>query len=229
MSQDENDELRRLHELGASVAADVLCDIGEPERAAAPGLRPVNPSHRVTGRVRTAKFAPVDGEDGDARALGQLIDSTQPGDVLVLAAAAGGGTSCAVWGEVCSVAAESRGAAGVIIDGYLRDELAISGMSLPAIARGTVARDLRGVTMVSDVNVPVDVAGVRVSPGDLVVADVDGVVFVPADRVGDVIDQGEQQCRAEADMLAALRRGASFADLLAGEFIDDSPALQGGN
>ena len=93
----------------------------------------------------------------------------------------------APWGELLSTAAKARGGRGAVVDGLVRDVRKIEQLGFPVFARGIKPVDSKGRGMVIDYNVPVDCAGVLVSPGDLVVADYDGVIVVPAEVVPEVI------------------------------------------
>ena len=108
-----------------------------------------------------------------------LIDDLKPGEVPVLAC--GGPTDwIAPWGELLSTAARARGAAGCVTDGLVRDVARIRAMRFPVFHGGIGPLDTKGRAEMVEKDAPVDIAGVRVSPGDWVMGDVDGVVFIPA-------------------------------------------------
>ncbi|MGH3301865.1 MAG: RraA family protein [Streptosporangiaceae bacterium] len=151
------------------------------------------------------------------------IEAAEPGDVIVVAA--GGRVDAAGWGGVLSLAAMVRGVRGVIVDGACRDVDESATLGLPVYALAAVPATARGRQAEVGWNTPVDVAGVRVSPGDLVVADGSGVVFVPAGRAGDVVAAAERIAAREAAMAGRLRAGepasavlsADYEDMLSGE------------
>jgi regulator of RNase E activity RraA len=150
----------------------MLCDRGVA-RAAAPVWR-VHLSGDFLGFART-----VHAPDGDLAAVRAGVRDLCAGDVLVIAAA---GREAALWGDRLTAAAQERGAAGVVVDGFVRDVRTVAASGLPLRARGTMPA--RGEpTSAGATDVTVVVAGVEVAPGDLVVADADGVVIVPADRL----------------------------------------------
>ena len=208
------DGIARLRELGSSIVADALRDIGRPDQTARPGLRPVNRRHACAGIARTAHFEPVPEDERDFLPLAAFIDSARPGDVLVLDSAEGAPPG-SVWGEICSTAATARGAAGVVIDGYMRDELALEAIGLPLFSRGAHARDCLGRSMVRATDVPIEVGGVAVAPGDIVVADIDGVAFFGADLLGELLSACEEKARAEQALMAAVGAGGSLRDAVA--------------
>jgi 4-hydroxy-4-methyl-2-oxoglutarate aldolase len=201
-----------LRSYGSSIVADALRDLGYPERTAAPGFLPVNRHHVAVGPARTARFEPV-GRDDDRGflPLAAFIDSGEPGDVLVLGAAEGASPG-SVWGEICSTAAVRRGCAGVVIDGYMRDELALERMELPVFSRGAFAQDCLGRSMASETGTEAVCGGVLVATGDWVVADLDGIVFVPQALEAQVLEAAAEKRRAEQALLAAVAAGRSLKE-----------------
>lgn len=213
MSTAPHEALARLRELGSSVAADALRDLGHPDQTAAFGIRPVARTHACAGVVRTAHFEPVD-DGGDFLPLAAFIDAAGPGDVLVLDSAAGAPPG-SMWGEICSTAATSRGAAGVVIDGFMRDELALAGMELPLFSRGAHSRDFLGRSTLAATGVPIEVGGVRVAEHDLVVADIDGVVFFAGHLLDALLPACEAKARAEAELMETVAAAGSLHDAVA--------------
>ncbi len=203
--------LERLRALGSSVVSDALRDLGHPDHIAEHGLRPANRRHACAGPIRVALFAPVGDDRGDFRPLARFIDAVEPGEVLVLAGSAEAAPA-SLWGEICSAAAEAHGAAGVVIDGFMRDELAIEAGELPLFSRGAYARDYLGRAVIVGIDTPAVVGGVAVQPGDIVVADIDGVVFFDPGLIEAVLVEGERKAAAEASLIEAVRGGGSLHD-----------------
>jgi 4-hydroxy-4-methyl-2-oxoglutarate aldolase len=207
-------QLQRLLSFGSPVVSDGLRDIGLPDNTALPGIAPVNRRHACVGPVRTARFAPVGDDPGDFRPLARFIDAVQPGEILVLAGAPDA-VPGSLWGEICSAAAFAHGAAGVIIEGLMRDELALEESGLPLFSRGALARDSLGRSIIAEVDVPVEVAGVRVAPGDIALADLDGITFFSPERLGELLPVCEAKVAAEARLLGIARQGGSLHDAVA--------------
>jgi regulator of RNase E activity RraA len=201
-----------LASFGSSVVADALRDLGHSDRTASYGLRPVRREHVVAGPVRTAQFEAVGADDDRGfLPLADFIDSCRTGELLVLGGAEEASPG-SVWGEICSTAASRRGCAGVVIDGYMRDELALERIGLPVFARGAFSQDCLGRSMVSEAGTDAVCAGVRVATGDWVVADVDGVVFVPERLLSTVLETAEEKRAAEQALLDAVAEGGSLAE-----------------
>jgi 4-hydroxy-4-methyl-2-oxoglutarate aldolase len=133
------------------------------------------------------------------------------GHVLVLA------TGCAstygYFGEVLATAAIHRGAVGLVTDGGVRDVLAVERLGFAVFAAGAA---LRGTTKAGPgaTGCSVTLADVTISPGDWIVADVDGVVAIRASQLPDVVHAGEARAAKEQHMLKSLRDGRTTADLL---------------
>ncbi|NUR88112.1 MAG: 4-carboxy-4-hydroxy-2-oxoadipate aldolase/oxaloacetate decarboxylase, partial [Nonomuraea sp.] len=118
------------------------------------------------------------------------------------------------WGGILSFAAVGRGIEGVVVDGAARDVGEAADLGFPVYGRAAVPVTARGRIVQEAWDVPVRVAGVTVSPADLVLADVNGVVFVPADRAEEVLAVAERLAVREKAMIEAIRSGASVVDVM---------------
>jgi len=135
----------------------------------------------------------------------QAVDECGPDDVLI--AAAGGSMRSGIWGELLSTAAKRAGCQGVIVDGAVRDVQKMRRMNFCVYALGTCAYDSLHRQRVIDCNTPVEIDGVVFSPGDLVLADLDGVVVVPQAVELDVIRRAWTKVHAENTTRDAIREG----------------------
>ena len=164
MDQVPDSTAEGLRQALSALASSDVADAGG--RPFPPGLKPLGAA-KLCGFARTVHLAP-----GDNLGLQALAVQAGPGDVLV---AVGGGGGTALVGELLSLRAAVRGAAGFLVDGYARDA---SVLALPVFARGTMPRKPRRADFVA-LDEPVDLLGVTVTPGDLLLADEDGIVLVP--------------------------------------------------
>ncbi|WP_329529713.1 hypothetical protein OG568_48360 (plasmid) [Streptomyces sp. NBC_01450] len=137
------------------------------------------------------------------------IDLAQPGDIVVVAA--GGGKERSCFGGVTAAHMHSRGITGVLVDGMVRDVAELRRVAFPTVARGITPLnyDYPASREQGAVNVPVDIDGVHITPGDVVVADDDGTVIVPRDQVTAVIATTQAAQAAEAEKWWG-RRGQSL-------------------
>jgi len=127
---------------------------------------------------------------------------------------AGGERHHACWGEPAALVAKARGCAGVVIDGALTDVAALRDVGLPTFARGISSLVGRALERSSGtVNAPIQCGGVAVHPGDLVVADDDGVVIVPTECIVDVATEARAYAERWRASRPWLERGGSFSAL----------------
>jgi regulator of RNase E activity RraA len=141
------------------------------------------------------------------------VDRCQPDDVLI--AAAGGSMRSGIWGELLTTAAVARGAVGAIIDGAIRDVTKIAAMEFPVYARARCIYDSLNRQRVIDLDVPVEIDGVVFAPGDLVVADADGVVVVPQKVEAEVLRLALAKVQGENRVRDAIRKGMSATEAYA--------------
>ena len=160
-----------------------------------PGLVSVGREPRLCGFARTVRLAP-----GDNLGLQALAVQAGPGDVLV---AVGGGERSALVGELLSLRAAVRGAAGIVVDGYVRDRDALA---LPVFARGAQPRRPARKDF-SAIDEPVELLGVPVAPGDLLLADPDGIVVVRKQDLMAVLDRVHPVQGADEAARAAILAG----------------------
>jgi 4-hydroxy-4-methyl-2-oxoglutarate aldolase len=171
------------------------------------GVRPVDPSFRLCGPAYTVKYRPVRvvGET-----VGDYIDDVPEGSVVVIDNA--GRTDCTVWGDILTETARSRGVAGTVIDGTCRDADWSVHLQYPVFAAATWMRTGKDRVTVESVQATVQVGGVTVAPGDVLVGDRDGVVVLPADRVLEVIALAETIESTEDQIRLAVRAGERLAE-----------------
>ncbi len=192
--------------LYAAVVCDALDSLGLSGQSPRVQLRPSTMDGLLVGRCKTTLWADMAHEDPRPYALELLaVDACRPDDVLI--AAAGGSMRSAVWGELLSTASQNTGCVGAIVDGAVRDVAKMRQMGFPVFARGICLYDSRNRQRVIDVDVPVEIDGVRFSPGDLVFADADGVVVVPQNIEAEVIRRAWQKVHAENKTREAIKAG----------------------
>jgi 4-hydroxy-4-methyl-2-oxoglutarate aldolase len=170
-----------------------------------PYMRPVWRGARIAGSAVTALCHP-----GDNWMIHVAAELLKPGDVLVVACSSE--NTDGAFGELLATSLIARGAMGVILDVGCRDMAEISEMKFPVWSRAISAKGTVKAT-VGSANVPVVCGGVRVRPGDVVVADDDGVVLVPRLEAAEVAKVGEQREKKEAASRARLQKGELGLDI----------------
>lgn len=162
----------------SAVVCDALDALGYPHQSPRVPLAPLTTNGVLIGRCKTTLWADMAHPDPSPYELElKAVDTCQPDDVLIVAA--GGTFRSGLWGELLSTAARRSGCVGAIVDGAVRDRAKMTQMGFPIWARATCLYDSKDRNRVIDIDVPVEIDGVSFSPGDLVVADIDGVVVVP--------------------------------------------------
>jgi 4-hydroxy-4-methyl-2-oxoglutarate aldolase len=207
MAATAKDLARARKQLYTAVLSDVLDGLGYRGQAMTPAIRPLDDTLVMCGRARTALYREVfhiaKGNPYELEIA--LIDDLKPGDVAVMAC--GGSPRIAPWGELLSTAARARKAAGCLTDGLTRDVRYIRSMKFPVFHGGIGPLDSKGRGEVAAIDVPVEVAGVRIEPGDLVFGDVDGVVVVPKKVETKALDLAFKKVASENTVRAELKRG----------------------
>jgi 4-hydroxy-4-methyl-2-oxoglutarate aldolase len=131
-----------------------------------------------------------------------------------------GRTDVSGWGGLLSRGAVGRGIAAVVVDGAFRDIDETREIGLPVFARAAVPHTARGRVAEHDFACPVTIAGLAVHPGDWVVADGSGVVFLPPARLEVVIARAEQILARETAMLRRIEAGMSIGDVMDARYED---------
>ena len=168
-------------------------------------LLPIDPAFRICGPALTVECTP-----GDNLTVHHALHIAQRGDVLVVA----GLPDCdgALWGELMSISAQSRGLAGTIIDGPARDSLEIRRLGYPVFCRRfnphRAAKEMYG-----RMNVPIRIGALSIRPEDIVVADANGMVSIPPARVDEAIELASEVGQKEDEIKNQIHSGHSIFDI----------------
>jgi regulator of RNase E activity RraA len=190
----------------SAVVCDALDAEGYPHQSPRVPIKPMTTGGVLVGRAKTTLWADMAHVDPKPYELELLaVDSCKADEVLI--AAAHGSPRSGIWGELLTTAARNQGCVGAIIDGMVRDVAKIRAMSFPVFARGTCIYDSKDRQRVIDVDVPVEIDGVRFSAGDLVIADEDGLVVVPRAVEETVIRKAWEKVHAENKVRDAIAGG----------------------
>lgn len=193
--------------LFSAVIGDVLDSMGYFHQILPPHLRPMKPEMKLVGRAMPVQLADVFGTQLEP--FGKLtlaLDQLEQGEVYV---ATGGSAPCSAWGEILTTTAKVRGAVGAVINSYHRDTPKILELDWPVFSSGPYAQDAAVRSIVEAYRVPVEIGGVLVRPGDLIVGDVDGVVVIPWEIEEEIVAAALEKVNAENLVLNAIRAGMS--------------------
>jgi len=202
-----------------AVVGDILDTLGFLHQFLAPAIRPVRPDMVVIGRampvLETNCFSANDAQGHSPLArrpfglLFEALDDLRANEVYV---ATGCAPQFALWGGLMTTRALHLKAAGAVLDGYSRDTPEVLQLGLPVFSYGGYAQDQGPRGKVVDWRVPVEIAGVRVMPGDIVFGDLDGVLVIPRAAEEEAIRRGLEKASTENKVRDAIQNGMSTVE-----------------
>lgn len=209
--------VQSLLRFDSCTVSDALDKLGL--KGAVCGLAPQTlPGRRVAGRAVTVKLgAPMEGLPKRHLGAGAIM-AAEAGDIVVVEHR--GRKDVSGWGGLLSRGAIKKGIGGVIVDGSFRDIDEARDLGLPIFALPPVPVTARGRVAEHDFNCPVTIAGIAVLPGDWLVADGSGVVFIPAARLADVLAEAEQILARETLMARDIDGGTPIGDVMGASYED---------
>ncbi len=189
--------------------AAILCDVAGRRGAMDARVRALHPAMTVCGPAYTVEVRP-----GDNLMFHVALAVARPGDVIVVDGKAD--SSCALFGDLMVTQAAAAGLGGFVVDAASRDTAELSRGSFPIFAAGTnPCGPTKGLP--GRLGIPIAAGGVSVSPGDLVVGDVDGVVVIPRGEVEAVLAAAQDKVDAEARRIREIEEG-----VLVSPWLDDA-------
>jgi regulator of RNase E activity RraA len=198
--------------LATPTIANALDDVGF--EGVMQGLTQMVAGTRCVGRAATVRQ--VTGRRGDFTSddfkVGKMIDAAAPGDVLVVD---NGGQAVSTFGGLATLAASVKGVAGLVADGGVRDREEMIELAFPVFARHMTPLTGRSRLAVTGINEMVSCGGVRVAPGDVIVADGSGVVCIPAAHAVKVLELAAGYATDDAAAAIEVRKGLSFTEAMA--------------
>jgi len=214
--------LNRLAALDTNTVSDALDFLQLP--GATYGLRPLWSCPKIVGRASTIQLGAKTDAQPTVHLISPVIAEIDSDDRVLVIAGGLDGISC--WGDILANAAVARGVRGSVIDGLSRDIEGSESVGYPVYGRGVTMISARNRVVQIDSGKPVQMAGVTVRQDDYVIADRCGAVFVPADRIEEVLVLGERIARRQDGMVQAVRQGRSVADVMHDKEFD---AIHGGS
>ena len=186
----------------AQYPSSILADVAGRRGALSSRIAPLAPTMRLAGPALT-----IDVRPGDNLMIHAAMALAKPGDVLVIDGK--GDESCALMGEIMVSQCMALGIAGVVVYGAVRDTEAIRALGFPMYAVGANPNGPSKLVP-GRINWPVSVGGVTVQPGDLVVADGDGVVVVETAKVPTVLELAKKKLADETARIDGIRSGTQL-------------------
>jgi regulator of RNase E activity RraA len=211
-----DDELFKIvkKELYTAVVGDIMDKLGLLHQFLPPQIKPLRQDMFVTGRAMTVLEADVFGEEGNKNQvlkkpfglMLEALDDLKRNEVYICT---GASPTYALWGELMSTRALKLGAAGAVVDGYSRDTNGILNLNFPTFSYGRYAQDQAPRGKVIDFRVPLEIKGVRVNPGDIVLGDNDGVCIIPREVEKEVFRLAIEKARGEKMVQKKIEEGMS--------------------
>lgn len=205
-------ELLELMEkdLYTPVVGDILDGLGYYHQILPAPIQPIRTEDILAGRAMPVLHMDVYGvQDEPFGKLTHAIDQIKEDEIYV---ATGGDMRCAYWGELLTATVRTRGARGAIINGYHRDTPKVMEQNWPVFSRGRYCQDSSVRTKVVSYRCPIEIDGVWINPGDLIFADLDGVVVIPKQLEEEVITKALEKVRAEATVRMEIENGMSSTE-----------------
>lgn len=201
-------------ELYTAVVGDIMDKLGLLHQFLSPRIKPLKEDMFVVGRAMTVLEADVFSEESNknpvlAKPFGlmlEALDDLKKNEVYICA---GASPTYALWGELMSTRAMMLGAAGAVVDGYSRDTNGIMHLNFPTFSYGRYAQDQAPRGKVIDFRVPLEMNGVKINPGDIVVGDNDGVCIVPREAEAEVFAKAIEKARGEKMVQKKIQEGMS--------------------
>ena len=171
------------------------------------GIGALEPGRRASGPIFTARYEPVDENGGT---VGDFLDDVPAGSVIVIDNSAR--TDCTVWGGIMTRLASARGITGTVIHGVCRDTSIAHQIGYPIWSAGRFMRTGKDRVRLAEVGGVLTIDSVRIHPGDLLVADDDGAVVVPAARADEVLELAVRIEETEDAIVADTAAGSTLAE-----------------
>jgi regulator of RNase E activity RraA len=207
---ENQDYRRRLGKLDTCIVSDSLDKLGLT--GVAPGLQRLATDTRVIGTVLTVRLEEANGRLAERHLCTAAIEAALPGEVIVVEHRSR--SDCAGWGGILSRAARMKKIAGVIVDGICRDIDESRELGFPVFGRGVLPTTARGRVIETAFNAPVNIGPITVRPGDWVIADGSGVVFIAAENLNAVVEQAEKLAQREAQLVADIESGTPVSQVM---------------
>lgn len=202
--------------LFTAVVGDVLDQMGRRNQFLPQALKPLVAGTKTAGRavpVLEADYLEGNGPgplaDKPFGVMFEALDSLSEGEIYM---ASGASLDYALWGGLMSTRARHLNAAGAILDGFVRDTDEIKRLGFPVFSRGSFAQDQGVRGKVLDYRVPVQFGSTTISPGDLIFADDEGVLVIPADAEKEAIERALEKVATESEVALAIQNGMSTVD-----------------
>jgi regulator of RNase E activity RraA len=203
-------------ELFTCVVGDVMDKMGLQHQFLPPQIHALRPDMVVIGRAMPVLAVDVFEEKVSGahnklleKPFGLMLEALDDLKINEVYINTGSSPRNALWGELMSIRASKLGAAGTVLNGYLRDTKAVLNLNFPAFCWGSYAQDSAPRYKVIDFRIAIEIGSVRIRPGDFIFGDIDGVCVVPVESASEVFTRALEKARGEKLVRKALEEGSS--------------------
>lgn len=197
--------------LYSGIICDVLDQMGYRHQDLSNEINPLQDDTVIFGAAFTAIGTEVYSMPEDPlTAQCKTVDQLDEGEIYVLVNR--GNYNCALFGELFANGILGRKGAGVLLDGYARDIKALKEMEFPIFYRGKSPCTSKGRCEINECQIPIQIDGVTINPGDLIFGDIDGVVVVPKEIAEEVIDRSVETIKKEDEVRDMLKNGSTMIE-----------------
>ncbi len=206
-------------ELFTALVGDILDKLGHHHQFLAPDIKPVEKHMIVIGRAMPVLETDVFKESvtGSSNPLMEkpfglmfeALDSLKANEVYICT---GSSSPYALWGGLMSIRAMKLKAAGAVVNGYSRDTNEVERLNFPTFSKGTYAQDQGPRGKVMDYGIDIEINGIKISPGDIVYGDRDGVLIIPREIEKEAFEGAIEKARGEQLVKKALENGMSTVE-----------------
>jgi regulator of RNase E activity RraA len=203
----DSEQIARIQKrIYSAVVADILDTHGYHNQCLPTIIRPIDDTWKLVGRALTVLGEDISKVDNDPYGLMfDALDDLKPNEIYL---ATGGTPNYALWGELMATAARARGGVGAILNGAIRDTQALLAMDFPVFCTAHSPQDQMGRGRVIDYRTTIEIEGVPIQNGDLIIGDIDGLVVVPQTIERDIIEAAFEKVSQENIVREELKAGA---------------------
>lgn len=201
------------NKLFSGIISDILDEMGFKDLVFPPDFKPNFKEAKIFGRARTILLGELkegDNPDGIYKAL-ELMETVNPNEVIIVG---NGSEQYAFWGELMSTLAIIKGVEGVIIDGFSRDYPKVIEMNFPVFSKGNYCKDIKGRGTLRGLDKRIEISNMVIEKGDLIFADLDGIVKIPKSIEKKFIDKVLKQIDVEQKIIESIKKGTSALELV---------------
>ena len=204
--------------LYTAVVGDIMDKMGMQHQFLPQNIRPLRDDMVIAGRAMTVLESDIENVDMkrfEGKSFGMMLEALDDLKEDEIYFCSGSSMNYAVLGELMTTRIKYLGAAGAVVNGYLRDTNGILALDIPVFSTGCYAQDQAPRGVVVDFRVPLDVGDVHIESGDILFGDIDGVLVIPQDHEKEILEAAYEKATGEKTVGTAIKNGMSVVEAFA--------------